>query len=264
MGFFDDPHTRRLRKDFEEMKRLREESSILEFTTKGDPPDHYDIVFHGRHLMRMRPVKFSDTARMVIKLGLEYPRHYPDARWTTEILHSNIFSSGTPCYGHFQMNPSVSLVQFVELMWDYTRMSTFNVNSSEPPGTQAWLEFFKSLPPPWDPRVLRDKVPQIPKPPPRDVGGEELVIMGSAQTGSRLKSLVEGYFEDHGLFDEVGVFDPDEWRESGFETDSDLVIILAQGMGPSQLDDFTRFLGDLGFTWEPGAEGVILLYPTER
>src|SRR5262245_41985758 len=101
MTFFDTPRGRRLVADFEAMKALRDQSSIMEFQAHGDPPERYLVTFRGRGLVRrseVDPVETTDIHRVEIRLGIDYPRSRPDLQWLTAIYHPNISAVGAVCH----------------------------------------------------------------------------------------------------------------------------------------------------------------------
>src|SRR5690349_9589789 len=51
---YQSPRMRRLRNDLAALERLQAESSVFRFTTQGDPPQVYRIMFRGRGLWRER------------------------------------------------------------------------------------------------------------------------------------------------------------------------------------------------------------------
>ena len=48
---YESPRIRRLHNDLAALERLRTESSVFRFTTQGNPPQHYQILFQGRGLV---------------------------------------------------------------------------------------------------------------------------------------------------------------------------------------------------------------------
>lgn len=163
---FMNPRGRRLARDFEEMKELANESSILEFQTAGDPPDRYLLTFHG---MGLGPDGPTDFHQVEMDLGTDYPRRLPGIRWKTPIQHPNI-SAGGPCLGEFSMNPGVRLVDLVELLWDMNRMAIATFH-----GDKRWETLHQKYGFPLDPRILRDKAPRKKEEPGDDV---DLIILG--------------------------------------------------------------------------------------
>ena len=75
---YQSPRMRRLRNDLAALERLRSESSVFRFVTKGDLPQYYHILFQGKGLWRDRgKVRFHETHRIEIKLGASYPGPCP-------------------------------------------------------------------------------------------------------------------------------------------------------------------------------------------
>jgi ubiquitin-protein ligase len=175
MPFFDDPRTRRLKRDFEEMKKLEKESTILKFKAAGDPPDHYELTFHGRGIVSANPVKFGDTHRVDVSLGADFPRQKPSVHWMTKIVHPNI-SGSSVCFGNFQMSPYVKLTEIVEILWDMGRLALFNPHGGYQDNID-WYALMKQVGGfPVDKRILRNKAPQAPKVS-EAPGEEDMLIM---------------------------------------------------------------------------------------
>ena len=158
------PRTLRLDRDHADMRRLREESTILEWTAKDDPPEAYRIVFHGKSLVPAGAggIALGDRQELDLRMGAEYPRIHPQVQWLTPIVHPNIFSNSV-CFGHFgsQWTPYYRLVEFVEVMWDYGRMAILNPFSAGPggrPEVERWAEIDRRFVFPVDKRPLRDKI----------------------------------------------------------------------------------------------------------
>lgn len=165
--FMTNPRARRLAKDFEEMKALASASPILEFEAQGDPPERYLLRFHGLGLDPKEEVR--DTHEIALNLGADYPRSLPAIRWQTPILHPNI-AGGTPCLGNIGMNPTVRLVDIVEILWDMTRMAIYNAESQG-----NWVKLRREYDFPLDPRTIRGEVPRV-----KDQGDDDvdLIILG--------------------------------------------------------------------------------------
>jgi len=152
----------RLERDAKEMEQLRKDSTILEYTAEGDPPDKYRIIFHGGSpVVKGNRVVRGDRQEIDVRLGSEYPRTRPDVHWRTPIVHPNISGSNV-CFGNFgtYWSPNMRLVEFVEVLWDYARLAVMNPyhsyeGANAPAKYQKILEQFGGLP---DERPLRDKV----------------------------------------------------------------------------------------------------------
>lgn len=175
MPLFDTPRTRRLKRDYEELLSLKDQSTILDFTTEGDPPEIYHLTFHGRGLDPKKT--FRDVHQVDLNFGLDYPRQSPSISWKTPISHPNI-SGPNVCLGNFTMSPYVRLSELVEILWDMARMAAFNPHSAYHGEGNFWYGEMKKVGGfPVDLRILRDKAP----PPPEEPGEPELIIMGAAQ-----------------------------------------------------------------------------------
>lgn len=229
--FFTSPRSRRLVKDFEEMKALSADSTILEFTVEGNPPDKYHLTFHGKGL---HPTSgLVDVHKVVVDLGAHYPNGLPSIHLQTPIRHPNI-SGGTPCFGTFHMNPHVKLTEIVEIVWDMVRMGTYNPYGGYG-DKDSWQVLRKEYDFPVDKRILRDKVPVMERGASSD--DVDMIIMeGASWRGARgglppsqqwVKKALEQYFESRGLEGRAKIFTTDEWLEAGHPEDpGDSVGIL--------------------------------------
>lgn len=184
------PRTLRLGRDFKDMVQLRQESTILEFETQDDPPEKYLVTFHGKSLVpKGDGVALGDRQQIEIRLGADYPRSRPDVKWLSPVAHPNIFNQGV-CFGSFQWTPFYSLVNFVEILWDYARLAILNPFSAGPggrPEVDEWHGFDKRFVFPVDKRPLRDRVlgddagSSVMRPAPGDK--DDIVIMEDGPEG---------------------------------------------------------------------------------
>jgi ubiquitin-protein ligase len=163
--FDDDPRTRRLKADHEAMKRLKESSTILDFSSTGEPPERYVVTFKGRGTKRKgedQPVEIQDTHRVEIHLGIDYPRSQPYLKWMTELYHPNIAISGAVCLGGYSTNwvPSLTLDQLCEMLWEMIRFANFDVTSPYNYRAAQWAKSQTQYEFPLDPRSLRDRTLQ--------------------------------------------------------------------------------------------------------
>jgi ubiquitin-protein ligase len=153
------PRTRRLRNDLVALERVRSESSIFRFTTQGDPPNYYSIVFKGRGLWRDRgKVKTIETHRLEIKLGSSYPRTIPELRWMTPVYHPNISEIGMVCLGGYGTHwvPSVQLDELCVMLWDMARYHNYDIRSPYNREAALWVANQTNFRFPTDERPLRD------------------------------------------------------------------------------------------------------------
>lgn len=159
----ESPRTRRLRSDLKALVKLREESTIFDFTSHGDPPHTYIVRFRGRGLAKehaKRPVSVQDRHEVRIELGASYPRLQPELAWRTPIFHPNISAGGVVCLGGFGTYwvPSLNLDELCEMLWDMLRYANFDVNSPYNRESAAWAKIQSDYRFPVDPRPIRDKI----------------------------------------------------------------------------------------------------------
>lgn len=168
---FKTPWTMRLDRELADLKKLQDESTILDFKVQGDPPDKYLIRYGGKSLVPSGDgAKIGDHQEVEIELGSDYPRRRPTVRWMTPILHPNI-SGGQVCLGNFASNwsPSIRLADVVEILWDFSRLAILNPGHAYGgSGSKTWPELDAKYKFPVDKRPLRDKIL------PNDVGSSEL------------------------------------------------------------------------------------------
>ncbi len=151
----------RLLRDLEAMESLQAESSILQFTTTGDPPNQYLITFQGRTIRRE-----SSRADVSIEVGQQqceirlpysYPRLPPDIRWTTPIFHPNVSFSGffKLSDAGIQWRPEWTLDVVCAHLWDVARLATHQADAATNYAALKWLETPEAIVP-VDVRSLRD------------------------------------------------------------------------------------------------------------
>jgi hypothetical protein len=148
-----------LHNDLIALERLRSESSIFRFTTQGDPPTLYAIVFKGRGLWRDRgKVKAVETHRVELKLGSSYPRTVPELRWVTPVYHPNISEIGMVCLGGYGTHwvPSVQLDELCIMLWDMARYHNYDIRSPYNRDAALWVANQTTFRFPTDERPLRD------------------------------------------------------------------------------------------------------------
>lgn len=145
------------------MKKLKEESSIVDFVASGDPPERYTITLNGKGLSResdyVEPAPI-DVHRVEIRLGIDYPRSRPDLQWLTKIYHPNISGVGAVCLGGYGTHwvPSLNLDELVEMLWDMVRYQNYDPKSAYNYQAARWCEQQTKFALPLDPRPVRDRV----------------------------------------------------------------------------------------------------------
>jgi ubiquitin-protein ligase len=163
MPFFDTPRVRRLKADSEALKALKENSTIVDFQTFGDPAERYLITFKGKGLLRKSeadPVEVAEVHRVEIRLGIDYPRSRPDLQWLTSIYHPNISAVGAVCLGGYSTNwvPSLGLAELCEMLWDMVRYANYDPKSAYNYAAGRWSETQTQFDFPLDARNLRDRM----------------------------------------------------------------------------------------------------------
>lgn len=166
----ESPRIRRLRSDLRALQQLHEESTILRFSAlsqvRGEPPDSYNIVFHGLGLHRHEgsEVLIRDQHGLQIRLGAGYPRQMPELRWKTPIFHPNISASGIVCLGGFGAHwvPSLQLDKLCSMLWDMIRYKNFDTSSPFNRDAAAWAMTQQQFRFPIDTRPLRDRLQATP------------------------------------------------------------------------------------------------------
>ena len=163
MALFDTPRTRRLKADYESLKAIKENSTIVDFQSFGDPPERYLVTYKGKGLIRKSetdPVEQADVHRVEIRLGIDYPRSRPDLQWLTSIYHPNISAVGAVCLGGYSTNwvPSLGLSELIEMLWEMVRYSNYDPKSAYNYAAGRWSESQTQFDFPLDPRALKDRL----------------------------------------------------------------------------------------------------------
>jgi ubiquitin-protein ligase len=156
---YESPRMRRLRNDLAALERLRSESSVFRFTTQGDPPQQYRILFQGRGLWRDHgKVKSLERHHVEVKLGSSYPRTMPEIRWLTPIYHPNISEIGMVCLGGYGTHwvPSIQLDELCIMLWDMLRYHNYDIRSPYNRDAALWVANQTAILFPTDSRPLRD------------------------------------------------------------------------------------------------------------
>jgi len=78
----------RLREDLAALQAMKEESTIFDFESDGDPPDRYTVIFNGKGICELGSgqavIEFLDQHRCELRLPYSYPERGPDIRWLTK------------------------------------------------------------------------------------------------------------------------------------------------------------------------------------
>jgi len=149
----------RLATELEAVRALRKASTILEFEPKGDPPDHYTVIFRGRGISQARAeVTFTESHRVDLRLPYSFPNKPPDIRWVTPIFHPNISFSGFISLKDIGLpwEPDLGLDVVFERLWDIARLAYMDLEMATNDSAKNWFQD-NQLDLPIDKRPLRDR-----------------------------------------------------------------------------------------------------------
>ena len=97
------PRERRLRSDYEKVKRLVRDSggSLRLVDVYGNPPRRYVIEYHCNGLVKKKDGRMMLRLRHQVDIGLDsdYPMSKPAARMLTPIFNPHIYTSNDICLG---------------------------------------------------------------------------------------------------------------------------------------------------------------------
>jgi len=163
----ESPRIRRLRNDLKAIEELCLDSTIISFSAKGDPPEHYTIRFAGNGCWRAdtnSAVLLREHHEVTIGLGASYPRMMPELSWKSPIFHPNISASGVVCLGGYGTHwvPSVKLDELCVMLWDMIRYANYDVESPYNREAAGWTRTQTSYRLPLDDRPLRDRLSEAP------------------------------------------------------------------------------------------------------
>ena len=156
----ESPRLRRLRNDLIALERLRDESTVFDFSVTGKPPQHFILEFRGTGLARVRSrIVERESHEVECKLGAGYPRSMPELRWLSPIYHPNISEIGMICLGGYGTHwvPSLHLDELCVMLWDMARYHNYDVRSPYNREAALWTAHQTTYKFPMDQRALRDR-----------------------------------------------------------------------------------------------------------
>ena len=159
----ESPRIRRLRADRKALEVLKAESSVFDFAARGELPDAYTLIFHGRGVWRSdvnAQIMTCERHEVYLRLGAAYPRMMPELTWRSPIFHPNISASGVVCLGGYGTYwvPSLSLDELCTMLWDMIRYANYDPNSPYNRDAAIWAKQQNDYLLPLDPRPIRDRV----------------------------------------------------------------------------------------------------------
>lgn len=149
---------RRLQNEYREMEQLRDKSSLLRFTTQGNPPTRYEVQLRCRGLTRHGSmVAFTEHHEFDIVLEREFPMMPPTIVWKTPIYHPN-FRRTSVCLGDYWFAGS-SIAELCVALCGMIQYKAFNIYDPLDSDAAIWLYNMLREEPdrfPIDPRPIRD------------------------------------------------------------------------------------------------------------
>jgi len=137
-----EPRLRRLEKELMDMQRLEEASSLISFTTHGNPPTKYTVSMSCYGLC-----KETDTSGVIIYrtgqhafeiiLDQQFPHVAPQIVWKTPIFHPN-FRGTSVCVGDFWY-PGWSIAELCVALCEMVQYKHFNLWDPLDPEAALWL-----------------------------------------------------------------------------------------------------------------------------
>lgn len=157
------PRERRLNSDLRALQELVQESNIVQYEARGNPPEVYRIFFHGKGLWKpaeSNDVLVRDTHEVTITLTSAYPRMIPELAWQSPIFHPNISASGVVCLGGYGTHwvPSLMIDELCHMLWDMIRYKNFDIESPYNREAAVWTKQQSIYTFPVDPRPLRNQI----------------------------------------------------------------------------------------------------------
>jgi hypothetical protein len=150
MALSQSPRVRRLIADYELMRELAAQSSLINFETvdsRGSlAPERYIVTYRCKGIAAIdnlgRP-KYSSHHQVEIYLHSQYPQRWPGLKWLTPIWHPNIHHlNKTVCLDAAWWTASRSLDRLVIMLGEMVQYKNFHDDPTKPPF-------------PWDPDAAR-------------------------------------------------------------------------------------------------------------
>ena len=132
------PRNRRLEAEYVGMQELAQASSLIEFTSQGSPPSHYNVTLLCRGLVRNggRISELSHHEFTVI-LGDSFPLAPPDIVWKTPIFHPNM-KPPVVCTGDIWY-PKLTLADLCTSLCELVQYKSFNAYHALDHDAAGWL-----------------------------------------------------------------------------------------------------------------------------
>lgn len=135
------PRVRRLMADYQLMKELATQSSLISFETRGvhgtRAPERYIVTYTCKGIIGIdkqgRP-KYSTNHRVQVYLHNQYPQRWPGLKWLTPIWHPNIHHlNKTVCIDAAWWTASRSLDRLVIMLGEMIQYKNYHDDPTKPP-----------------------------------------------------------------------------------------------------------------------------------
>lgn len=152
----------RLEAERARLDALKEDSTIFDFESIGEPPAKYVISFRGQGINRSlsgSKIENIDLHRIELRIPYAFPGSPPDIRWLSPIFHPNISFSGLVKLRDIGLpwEEDLSLDIICERLWDLARLAYFDEERATNYSARNWVEDQDEVRLPVDHRPLRDK-----------------------------------------------------------------------------------------------------------
>jgi ubiquitin-protein ligase len=132
------PRVRRLENEYQGMLKLAQDSSLIRFSSRGDPPVRYEVTLACEGLMRVgTEVYRTSEHRFSISLDDTFPMFPPSLVWQTRIFHPNV-KPPSVCTGDIWY-PALSLAELCIALCELVQYKQFNIYSALDNGAAEWL-----------------------------------------------------------------------------------------------------------------------------
>lgn len=169
--FPEDPRTRRLRSEYEQLLELKARSGLIDFehflVMPDVPPERYVVTFtcHGiASIDNNYQPRYSDEHKVAIYLDGTYPTTPPRMKWLTPIWHPNIehMEPYRVCIDNKWWTPGRTLAKVVLMLGEMVQYKNYHADQTPPYPIDSevakWVLWAKAqgvLRPPVDIRDLR-------------------------------------------------------------------------------------------------------------
>lgn len=134
------PRDRRLRSEYNRMKKLAEDPNFIILPTQGDHPIEYRVILQCRGIEAVQDgnVVYRNEHHVLIRLTPEFPLDAPEVMWLTPLYHPNIFPPLTCLGDHWY--PGWSIAEMCRALHDMAQYKTFNIYDPLNKEAARWVE----------------------------------------------------------------------------------------------------------------------------